>query len=261
MIISCIQMDVRFKKPDENYANARRLIESAASANPDVILLPETWNSGFFPKENLASYCDMDGKRTEEEIGGLAREYGINIIAGSVSDLRDSGVYNTSYVFDRKGRTLASYDKTHPFSPSGENDYYKEGQSLCRFTLDGVSCGILICYEVRFPELCRTLALGGVDVMFLPSQWPAVRLDHLSLLRRARAVENQMFLASCNAVCSENSAFSGGGSEIIDPLGNSLALAAGDEGVITAQCDLRIIEKVRSAIPVFRDRRRELYTV
>lgn len=103
MKVSLIQMDMKFASPDENFAHAEELIRQAAQSHPDVITLPETWNVGFFPKENLAELSDKDGARVKESFSRLASELNVNIVAGSVSNVRDGKIYNTAFVFDRKG--------------------------------------------------------------------------------------------------------------------------------------------------------------
>ena len=259
MKITCIQMDMQLGKVDENYAHAKDLIEQAMKDQPDVLVLPETWEMGFFPKDELATLCDQDGQRIKREIGKLAKQYNVNIVAGSVADRHDGKIYNTSFVFDRQGNCIASYDKTHSFSPMGEDNYFTKGDHLCRFTLDGVSCGILICYDIRFPELTRTLAVQGLDLLFVVSQWPNVRTFHLRSLTTARAIENQMFLCCCNSCGKAGQTVYGGNSAIIDPWGETIALAGEHEQLLSANCDFSILQNIRSSINVFADRRPELY--
>lgn len=261
MKISCIQMDMIFCNPEENYRHAAELIETAMQEQPDVLVLPETWNTGFFPEENLPALCDKDGSKTKEIIGGLAKKYQVNIVAGSVSDFRNGAVYNTAYIFDRQGECVASYDKIHGFSPMGEHHSYTAGTQPCRFMLDGVLCGIIICYDLRFPELTRLLALEGIDVLFVVSQWPLPRAFHLRTLTTARAIENQMYLACCNSCGKAGSTVYGGGSVILGPLGETLAETGTTEAIISADCDTNSLQSLRSAIPVFTDRRSDLYTL
>ena len=259
MKVTCIQMDMAFGRPEDNFRKAEALIEAAMAEHPDVLVLPEMWNTGFFPKENLKALCDRDGYRVKTEIGALAKKFSVNIVAGSVADLRDGKVYNTAYVFDRNGQCVASYDKTHLFSPMGEDRYFTPGDRLCRFTLDGINCGLVICYDIRFPELSRSLAVEGIDVLFLVSQWPRQRISHLQTLSAARAIENQIFLVCCNSCgTAENTVF-GGNSAIIDPLGNTLAQASEQEILLHAQLDFSILQNIRTSINVFADRRPELY--
>lgn len=261
MRVACLQMDMALGHPDENFSHATQLVEKAMEGKPDVLLLPETWNTGFFPKENLPDLCDRDGAKVKEVFGALAKKYGVNIVAGSVSNVRDGKVYNTAMVFDREGKCVASYDKTHLFTPMGEDNYYTPGDHLCRFTLDGISCGLIICYDVRFPELIRSLTVPGLDMLFVVSQWPKVRTFHLRSLTTARAIENQMFVCCCNSCGTADATVYGGNSAIIDPWGETIALAGEKEEILTADCDLQILENIRGSIPVFRDRRPQLYKI
>ena len=259
MKISCIQMDMKLSAPDENFSRAASLIESACADGCDVCVLPETWNTGFFPKENLSQLSDRDGELTKVRIGALAKQHQVNIVAGSVSNVRNGKVFNTAMVFDRSGACVASYDKTHLFSPMGENDYYTPGDHLCTFSLDGIHCGLVICYDIRFPELARSLALQGIDVLFVVSQWPKARIPHLRSLTTARAVENQMFVVCCNSCGTAGETTYGGNSAVIDPLGETLTLAGETEVIVSASLDMQTLGKIRRSIPVFRDRRPTLY--
>lgn len=260
MRVSCIQMDMAFAAPQENFARAEALVRQAVQQErPDTVVLPETWNTGFFPRENLARYADEDGSQTKTLFSALAKELNVNIVAGSVANRKADGVYNTAFVFDRTGVCVAEYDKTHLFSPMDEDKFFQKGDHLCRFTLDGAQCGILICYDIRFPELTRTLTVEGLDILFLVSQWPRVRLPHLQLLTTARAVENQMFTVCCNSCGTAGETVYGGGSQLVDPWGTILARAEGTEQLLTADLDLGILDGIRNSIHVFRDRRPELY--
>ena len=261
MKISCIQMDMRLGEVDANFAHAEALVRKAAAAErPDVVVLPETWNTGFFPKD-LAPCADQDGARTKTVFSALAKELNVNIVCGSVANRRAEGFFNTAYVFDRAGEVIAEYDKTHLFTPSGEHESFTAGKHTCRFELDGRRCGLIICYDIRFPELTRTMTLEGVDLLFVVAQWPEKRTMHLETLARARAIENQMFLALCNSVGAAGETRCGGHSAVIDPWGEYLARAWEGEETITAEADFSVIEGIRSSINVFRDRRPELYNI
>ena len=261
MKVACLQMDMLLAKPEENFSHAAELVKRAMENKPDVLVLPETWNTGFFPRENLQALCDRDGIQVKQVFGALAAQYQVNIVAGSVSNLRDGKVYNTAMVFDRTGSCIASYDKTHLFTPMGEDNYYTPGDRLCSFNLDGVKCGLIICYDVRFPELTRSLTVPGLDMLFVVSQWPKVRTFHLRSLTTARAIENQMFLVCCNSCGTAGQTVYGGNSAIIDPWGETVALAGETEEILTADCDLQILTNIRGSIPVFRDRRPSLYKI
>ena len=261
MKVSCLQMNMKLGCPDENFSLAEKLIRESVKEQPDVIVLPETWNTGFFPKENLSDLCCQDGDTVKLRIGELAKKYKVNIVAGSVSNVRNGKIYNTAFVFDRDGICIAEYDKTHLFTPMGEDDYYTGGNHLCGFTLDGAKCGIITCYDVRFPELTRSLALRGLDMLFVVSQWPKERIFHLRTLTAARAIENQMFVVCCNSCGTADKTVYGGNSAIIDPWGQTVVAAGEYEEILTGDCDLNTLTYIRNTIPVFRDRKPNLYNI
>ncbi len=259
MKVACIQMDVQFAQPGENHRRAENLIRQAAKEKPDVILLPELWDVGFFPKENLRELADENCANVTAHIGALAGELGINIVAGSVACLRKGKVYNSACVFDRTGNLIAQYDKTHLFSPMGEDKFFTGGDHVCRFRLDGHDVGILICYDIRFPELTRAMTVPGLEMLFMVSQWPDVRISHLRTLTHARAIENQIFLACCNACGWAGETHFGGNSAIIDPWGNPLAQAGTGEQLLCAQCDFAVTADIRNSMHIFADRRPDIY--
>ena len=252
-------MKMELGNPSENLLHAKQLICRSVKENPDVLVLPETWNTGFFPKTGLAELSSHNLAEVKEHIGGLAMKYNVNIVAGSVSNLRDGKIFNTAAVFDRKGACIAEYDKTHLFTPMGEDGFYTRGDHLCVFSLDGIKCGVIICYDLRFPELTRRLSLDGIEMLFVVSQWPEERIAHLRCLTAARAIENQIFVVNCNSCSSADGTVFGGTSAVIDPLGRTLALAGKKEEILSAECHMKLKKKIRDSIPVFRDRHPGLY--
>ncbi|MBS7525281.1 carbon-nitrogen family hydrolase [Fusibacter paucivorans] len=259
MKVSAIQMNMIFEEPEQNYLQAEQLVEEASKGDCDVIVLPETWNTGFFPKDNLEKYCDQNGQKTKALFSRLAKKYHKHIIAGSVSDFRDGKCFNSSYIFDREGNVIANYDKTHLFSYMDEDKYYEKGGHICTFNLDNVKCGIVICYDLRFLELVRTLALDGIEVLFIVAQWPRVRLEHWMTLCKARAIENQIYVVAVNSCGVAGETQYGGHSLMIDPWGN-LICEGGDEAcTIEGILNIETIQEIRNTIHVFKDRRTELY--
>ena len=262
MRVACIQMDMKFSNPEENYKRVGILIDQAIEGGADTVVLPETWNTGFFPHEGLEELADKDGKLTKAVLGGIAHNKGVNIVGGSVANCKNGGVYNTAYVFDRNGNCVAEYDKTHLFSPMDEDKFFRKGDHLSTFVLDGIRCGIIICYDVRFPELTRTMTVKGLDMLFMVSQWPLVRVPHLDALTKARAIENQAFVVCCNSAGTAGETVYGGNSSVHDPWGNVISHANGrKEEIIFADCDTSILKGIRESINVFADRRPELYDV
>ncbi len=261
--ISLIQMDVLLDEPEKNYEKAVALMEKAMEDGPDILVLPETLNTGFFPSpdEKLKALSDGDGRMTQKVFGDFAKAHGVNIVAGSVSVLENDKVYNRSYVFDREGKVIATYDKIHGFSPMGETKSYTGGDKLVHFELDGIPCSMAICYDIRFCELIRTEALRGADLFFLPAAWPLVRKEHWVTLSKARAIENQMYFCAVNECGKADATQFGGNSLMISPLGEEMAHLGEGEEIATVEIDTDVIQGIRESINVFRDRRPEFYHV
>lgn len=255
-------MNMSFAQPENNFKRTAELFSKAAEDGTDTVVFPETWNTGFFPHLKLKTLSDVDGKLTKAMFGELCANYKINAVAGSVSNIKNGKVFNTSYVFDRDGNCIAEYDKTHLFTPMGEHEYYTAGTHTSEFVLDGKRCAVIICYDLRFPELIRTMtAKNRLDYLFAVSQWPDKRIGQYEILLKARAIENQMFVAACNSCGTAGETVFGGHSGIYSPLGDILCLADGKEEIISACCDDGVLNSIRSSINVFNDRREELYNI
>jgi omega-amidase len=262
MRVSLIQMDIAIGEPEINRARALEMMERAANAErkPDVIVLPEMWNTGY-ALERIGELADSLGEPTKGLISEFARKHRVNVIAGSVADALEGnrGVANTIYVFDREGRLVSDYSKLHLFRLMEEEKYLAAGERTGEFELDGARTGMMICYDIRFPELSRKLALGGAKVLFVPAEWPNPRLHHWRTLLMARAIENQMYVVACNRVGVSRGTEFFGHSMVISPWGEVLAEGGEDEAIVTADLDLAEVDRVRKTIPVFEDRRPELY--
>lgn len=262
MKIAAIQMKVALKQLEENYQNAEIWIRKAATVGADVVVLPEMWSGGFITTDLDERLADVDGRRAKAFLERLAGELKINIVGGSVATKKGADYFNTCYVADRQGGIIADYDKAHLFSFAGEDKRFCSGHQLVTFALDGVSCGIIICYEIRFPEWARKQALAGTKVLFVPAEWPLPRVNHWRILNQARAIENQIFVVAVNG-CGEavKDQQNAGNSLIIDPQGKLLADAGAEpeEKLIFANLDLAELDQVRNNMTVFKDRRSDLY--
>ena len=254
MRVAMIQMDMQLGKPEANFEKAEKLVRMAAELKPDVITLPETWNTGFFPRENLKEASDVDLEQTKKLFSRLAKEYRVNIIAGSVANCRDEKIYNTAAVFNRDGEVVMEYDKVHLFSPSGEHEYFEHGKNICNFELDGIPCSLVICYDIRFPEMIRSEMLAGSKVQFVVAQWPDTRLLHWDTLNRARAIESQSFLCCTNSVGTAGNTKCGGHSAVYGPMGECLVLGGEAEQILMADMEIGAVDGVRDSINVYRDR-------
>lgn len=262
MKIAAIQMNVDFASPQKNFiACKQQIINACKNDKPDVIVLPEMWNTGFYPK-NLEDLADVEGQDTKNLLSELSQQHNVNIVGGSVSTKKGDHFYNTSYIFNREGHLVAEYNKIHCFSYMNEDNFFSSGDKVVSFELDGVLCGIIICYDLRFTELVRTLALSGIEILFVPAQWPLKRVNHWKILNTARAIENQMFVVAVNSCGQAEDIQFGGHSMIIDPWGDLLASALNTEpAVITHILDMQLVKSIRNTIDVFKDRKPDIYKI
>jgi predicted amidohydrolase len=258
--IALLQMHVEAGDPERNFARLEELLREAVNGaeKPDVILFPEMWNTGY-ALDRIHDIADRGGERTKELVSAFCRENGVHVIAGSVADKIGGDVRNTIYVFDRSGRVTADYSKLHLFRLMDEEKYLTGGEKRGAFELEGVKAGAMICYDIRFPELARSLALDGAEVLFVPAEWPNPRLHHWRTLLMARAIENQMYVVSCNRVGTSGTTTFFGHSMIIDPWGEVLAEGGEGEEIVRAAIELEAVGRVRRTIPVFEDRRPDMY--
>ncbi|WP_339221982.1 carbon-nitrogen family hydrolase [Paenibacillus sp. FSL H8-0332] len=259
MKIALIQLDIAFGKPEVNYAAAERKIREAAAGSPDCIILPELWTTGY-DLTRLGEIADSGGQTTGALMSGLARENGVNIVAGSIAVRQESGgITNSMYVFDRSGACTGEYSKLHLFKLMEEHLYLQPGAAKGLFTLDGISCAGLICYDIRFPEWVRVHMAAGAEILFISAEWPLPRLSHWRALLVSRAIENQCYVVACNRAGADPANTFAGHSMIIDPWGEIVSEASGSEEILSGELDLARVREVRGQIPVFADRRPELY--
>ena len=172
---------------------------------------------------------------------------------------RGKRFYNTTYVYDRTGQLVGDYDKVHLFGLMNEGEFISAGHAPNRFALDGVKAASAICYDLRFPEWLRTISKGGSQILFLPAQWPVQRIDQWRILLQARAIENQCFVVAVNRVGDDAANHFGGNSMVIDPLGKVLFEAGEEQGLFYVDIDPAEALAIRGPIPVFNDRRPDLY--
>ena len=252
------QIDIDLAQPETNYARVHEMTVAAARAGADVVVFPEMWNTGYALKQ-LPDLADFNGQRTLHQLRTDAKEFGINIVGGSVATARDGKFYNTTYVVNSAGQLVGSYDKVHLFGLMDEGQYITAGDRGNAFDLAGVASASAICYDLRFPEWLRTISRHGAQVLYLPAEWPDVRIPQWEALLRARAIENQQFVVAVNRVGHDDGNRFNGHSLVVDPLGRVLINAGEQANLTFAQLDLDEAVKVRGPIPVFKDRRPSLY--
>ena len=240
------QMDIISGNAEENRAKvADWLQEVSRNEHPDVVVLPEMWTTAYTLPE-LKTLADVAGEPSLSFLKELAKRYQVNIIGGSIANKKEDGIYNTALVLNRKGQLVYQYDKIHLVPMLDEPLYLTGGKTKAKtFTLDGVKMGLIICYDLRFPELARRLALDGVEVLHIVGEWPTPRIDHWKALQIARAIENQMFVVSCNRIGSYNGVDFGGSSMVVNPWGNVNVLGNKiEEETLVSKLSIEMVAKI-----------------
>lgn len=252
--------------PDESVNSRRERVASLvrAQAGADLVVLPELWPVGAFAFERFtteAEDADPASGATALAMSAAARDAGVWLHAGSVVEKSPTGgdLYNTSMVFSPEGQLAATYRKIHRFGfDRGEATLMSAGSEPVTVAHPLGTLGLATCYDLRFPELFRALVDAepqGARVFVVPAGWPAKRAEHWTLFARARAVENQAYVLACGTAGSHAGVPQAGRSAIIDPWGEVLAEAEGnEETVITVDLDLSQVDKVRESFPVLKDR-------
>ncbi|ARK28971.1 carbon-nitrogen family hydrolase [Halalkalibacter krulwichiae] len=261
MRIASYQMDIVPGQPVEN----RKLVaewakEICRNGKVDVLVLPEMWTTAY-TLPTLEETVKEDKEQTEVFIAELAKEHQVNIVAGSYAAFDVDGIYNRSLIVNRAGERIHTYDKMHLVPMLDEPTYLKGGKHGGKmFELDGKKMGIIICYDLRFPELVRSLALQGAEMIFVVAEWPEARAMHWEILQQARAIENQVYIVSCNRVGTYDGVEFAGRSMVISPWGDTIYKAsASKEETINVQVELNDVKKIREQVPVFKSRVPELY--
>lgn len=260
LTLAAIQFHPTEAGREENLQCIEKLVEAAAAKKAKLILLPETCDLGY-DLQQIQSLAEPFPNRTTTTLSEIARRYRVVLVAGLV-ERRMRKIYNTAVVIDPSGEIVAQYDKSHlcPIPPLDESSIFEPGNRLVVTDVLGIKIGITICYDVRFPEIYRKLALGGVQLIVHPTAFPRSRIEQFEVCLRARAIENQIFAMSANQCGNGGACEFGGHSLIVGPSGEVLAQASDtDEAVITATAEFDEIEQVRREKPVFTQRRPELY--
>ena len=264
--IALCQMKGSVDKEDSK-KTAAAFIREAAEGGADIVTLPEMWNCPY-ATENFRKYGETAEGDTVEFLSRQAAEHGIYLVGGSIPELDGDKVYNTAFAFDKKGEKIARHRKAHLFDidvKGGirfmESDVLSPGDTATVFDTEFCKVGLAICYDIRFPELSRTMALRGAELIILPGAFnmttgPA----HWELSVRARALDNQVYFAACEPARDETASYTAWGhSTVADPWGEVIATTGHEEAIVRAEIDLEKVRAIREQLPLLRHRREELY--
>lgn len=259
LTLSLGQMHLHLGQPAQNFERVRAWTVEAARRGSALVLFPELWSTAY-DLENWPQHAAPIGQGMFARLSELAIEQHI-ALASSILEVKDGRAYNTFVLYDAQGEQRAVYRKVHLVPMLDEPKWLAAGEALTLVDMDWGRTGLGICYDLRFPEMWRTYALHGARLMLLPAEWPSRRAVHWQTLLRARAIENQVFVAACNRVGETKGEVFAGKSVVLDPWGEAVIEGGAEtEALLTAEIDLAKVDDVRQRIPVFKDRRPDLYS-
>ena len=265
--IAAIQMSTVADKM-ENVRTVKTYLEKIKDENPDFVILPEMFCCPY-QTENFPIYAEKEGGPVWQQLSGYAKQYGIYLIGGSMPEKDAEGnVYNTSYIFDREGKQIGKHRKVHLFDIDvkggqtfKESDTLTAGDSDTVFDTEFGKIGVMLCFDIRFPELSRMMVNDGAKVIFVPAAFnmttgPA----HWELSFRTRALDNQIYMVGCAPARDVSAGYiSWGHSLVTDPWGRVIDMLDEKKGILLAELDMDYEEQVREELPLLKSRRKDIY--
>lgn len=257
VVVGVVQFDVVEGGLEANLTRAFQGLMKLAEAGCHLAVLPEMWSCGF-DNENLGTMASETPEILARLQAFAAREN--MVVAGSLPEEADGAVVNTLYAVDRDGEIKGAYRKLHLFSPTGEDLHFAAGSEAVVAETSIGRLGLMVCYDLRFPELARGLVLDGAEILVVPAQWPAARLVHWETLLKARAMENQCFVVGANRVGRSGNLIYKGASQVVSPLGDELAHGGSADGEVVALMDRKVMASAREHVPCLEERRPMCYS-
>lgn len=258
MQVACCQLDIAWENKPANYAKVQALVAAAKLPAGTLLLLPEMFATGFSMDVALAE--SLEGP-SATFLSGLARQHGVFVLGGlavSPGAGHEGRPRNEALLFDPAGRLLSRYAKMQLFRLAGESDHYAAGNVPGVLPLPQCTGQVAICYDLRFPEVFRGASGPRPELLALIANWPDVRASHWLALLKARAIENQAYVAAVNRCGSDPKHTYPGRSQIIAPGGEVLADAGDGEGIIRAELDWDSLRTYREKFPALADVREDL---
>jgi predicted amidohydrolase len=263
--IALIQMKVGLNK-EENIKRAGELLDEAAIKGADIAALPEMFNCPY-SNDCFRVYGEIYPGATSKMLSEHAKKNSMYVIGGSIPELEEDKIYNTSYIFDRNGGLVAKHRKVHLFDIDvkgkitfKESDVLSPGSEMTLFDTEWGKMGVMICYDIRFPEFTRKMALAGAKAVFVPAAFnmttgPA----HWELTFRARALDNQIYMFGISSARNEKGYIAYGNSIAANSWGQLIGRLDEKEGMLILDVDIDDINEVRESLPLLKHRRPEIY--
>ncbi len=257
MKIAVVQHDIVWCDREANFSRLAGFIEQAADNDADLVLLSETFSTGFAVEDDR--FAELEDGPSSQFLRAMALEHGL-WVGGSCPEVPadsdtsvDARPANTFVLAGTDG-TVHRYRKIHPFTFGGEDRHVRAGEDLVTVNIDGVRISMFVCYDLRFSDEFWDVALG-TDLYLIPANWPATRREHWMALLRARAIENQAYVVGCNRVGEGGGLVYSGDSSVIDPFGEELAVAGDGETILYAEVSAGEVERIRDRFRFLQDRR------
>lgn len=241
---------------EERRARVRQIVLAEAGRGADLVLLPELWLAGFFAFDRYHEVAEELTGNTATWLAELAAEASVHLCAGTIVERDGDRLYNTLLLFDRSGTRTAHYRKIHLFGygRSREPELVTPGDEILVCAIDGVTCGLSTCYDLRFPEQYRAMVDRGAEVLLLVAAWPFPRVEAWRCLTQARAIENQAAVVACNAAGRQGGHVYSGGSCGYNEWGMPLGQLDARPGVLRVDIDVAEISSARADYPALSDR-------
>ncbi len=238
--ISLAQININAGNYSEQFKKVTALLRNSETLENHYFILPELWISGY--AFDTLKECYNYFIKKLPELREIAKNKNINII-GSVPWIEKNKIFNRTVILDNSGNLNDFYDKIHLFKPLHEERHFKRGSKIVVSEITDFPFGVMICYDIRFPELAKMLSKLGAKIIFVSAEWPQERIEQWILLNRARAVENQIFIVACNRTGTSFNIKFGGNSLVIDPFGDVLLQMGENEEVKSLCIDMDTINK------------------
>ncbi len=253
MNVACVQFNIAWENKPANFAKVTSLLKAAHLPHGALVLLPEMFACGF--SMDAATVVEEPGGATELFLASTARDFGIYLLAGVAARGPNKRPRNECVVFSPEAKLLARYAKMQPFTLGGEAAVYEAGKRALTFECGEISVAPFICYDLRFPEVSRSVASRRPHLMTFIANWPNTRLHHWSRLLQARAIENQCYVAGVNRIGDDPRFQHSGRTMIIDPHGEILTDAGSAQCVIQAEINPQWLAEYRRVFPALDDMR------
>lgn len=268
--IGLCQMMVVKSTKEENIKKAQNMICEAADKGAKIVALPEMFNCPYNNK-HFREYAEAfpEGE-TIKMLSSTAKDKNIYLIGGSIPEIEDDKIYNTSFIFDNKGELIGKHRKVHLFDidiKNGvrfmESEVLSSGSDITLVDSPWGKVGVAICYDIRFPEIIRIMALKGAKIIFIPAAFnmttgPA----HWETLFKSRALDNQLYIAGISPARNTNYSYVAYGNSLItNPWGDIIAKLDEKEGILIQDIDLEYIDEIRDSLPLLKHRRGDLYNL